>query len=161
YPVDSEALRKLPIAAAQRLEMLPIGVLNGKLVVATEDPSRRDRIDEAEFQAQAKVVTVLPAGPNLADQIPMIYGRLGLDERSPRGALNFTYQPAPAENQGTDMLLAALEAPGELSLAPIEAEDTAVEQSDSSLVRLINSMIVEAHAQGVSDIHVECLPGRE
>ena len=30
-----------------------------------------------------------------------------------------------------------------------------IEQSDNSLVRLINSMIVEAHAQGVSDIHIE------
>ncbi|MFN8794534.1 MAG: GspE/PulE family protein, partial [Betaproteobacteria bacterium] len=36
-----------------------------------------------------------------------------------------------------------------------------IEQSDNSLVRLINSMIVEAHSQGVSDIHVECPAGRE
>jgi hypothetical protein len=28
-------------------------------------------------------------------------------------------------------------------------------------VRLINSMIAEAHNQGVSDIHIECQPGRE
>jgi type II secretory ATPase GspE/PulE/Tfp pilus assembly ATPase PilB-like protein len=161
YPVDAEALRKLPLAAAQRLEMLPLGLLNGKLIVATEDPSRRDRIDEAEFQAQTKILPVLPAGPNLADQIPMVYGRVGLDDSVSSNALNFTFQSTPAEGQGTDSLLAALEAPGELTLAPTEAEDTAVEQSDTSLVRLINSMIVEAHAQGVSDIHIETLPGRE
>jgi type II secretory ATPase GspE/PulE/Tfp pilus assembly ATPase PilB-like protein len=42
------------------------------------------------------------------------------------------------------------------------AGDAAViEQSDNSLVRLINTMILEAQSQGVSDIHVECQPGRE
>ena len=36
-----------------------------------------------------------------------------------------------------------------------------IEQSDNSLVRLINRMILEAHREGVSDIHVESYPGRE
>ena len=40
-------------------------------------------------------------------------------------------------------------------------EDASIEQSDNSLVRLINSMILEAHNQGVSDIHIECPAGRE
>jgi type II secretory ATPase GspE/PulE/Tfp pilus assembly ATPase PilB-like protein len=40
-------------------------------------------------------------------------------------------------------------------------EEPGIEQSDNSLVRLINSMIVEAQTQGVSDIHIECQPGRE
>jgi len=75
------------------LEMLPLGLMNGKVIVATEDPSRRDRIDEAEFLAQTKIAPVLPAGPNLADQIPMIYGRVGLNEAS--SPLNFTFQPVP------------------------------------------------------------------
>jgi type II secretory ATPase GspE/PulE/Tfp pilus assembly ATPase PilB-like protein len=46
--------------------------------------------------------------------------------------------------------------------ARIDEDDGAsIEQSDNSLVRLINSMILEAHAQGVSDIHVECPAGKE
>ena len=40
-------------------------------------------------------------------------------------------------------------------------DETPIEQSDNSLVRLINTMIVEAHKDGVSDIHVESYPGRE
>ena len=40
-------------------------------------------------------------------------------------------------------------------------EGPSIEQSDNSLVRLINTMIVEAQTQGVSDIHVETHPGRE
>ncbi|MET0383194.1 MAG: ATPase, T2SS/T4P/T4SS family [Burkholderiaceae bacterium] len=155
FPIDVDALRKLPVAAALRLEMLPLSLLNGKLVVATEDPSRRDRIDEAEFLTQCKVVPVLPAQPMLIDQIPLLYSRGGLDEMS----IDFQLQAGASEGQGTDTLLAALEMPvGD----PGDGEsDDAVEQSDSSLVRLINSMIVEAHGQGVSDIHIETRPGRE
>jgi type II secretory ATPase GspE/PulE/Tfp pilus assembly ATPase PilB-like protein len=157
FPIDIEALRKLPEAAALRLEMLPLGMMNGKVVVATEDPSRRDRIDEAEFLTQTKVVSVLPSAPNLVDQIPLLYRRAGLDEMS----LDFNPPPA-VENQHTDTLLAALALPTD-SMGKLLAEesDDAVEQSDSSLVRLINSMIVEAHTQGVSDIHIETRPGRE
>lgn len=36
-----------------------------------------------------------------------------------------------------------------------------IEQSDNSLVRMINSMIIEAHREGVSDIHIESYPGQE
>ena len=157
FPIDVEALKKLPVAAAVRLEMLPLGLLNGKVIVATEDPSRRDRIDEAEFLTQSKVVPVLPSANNLSDQIPMLYTRGGLEDMS----FDFVV-PAGESQQGTDTLLAALELPGDNSHGtPADDNDGAVEQSDSSLVRLINSMIVEAHTQGVSDIHIETRPGRE
>ncbi len=156
FPIDIDALRKLPVAAALRLEMLPLGLMNGKVIVATEDPSRRDRIDEAEFLTQAKVVPVLPSINNLAEQIPLLYSRGGLEEMS------FDFNMPAQENQGTDTLLAALELPADATTGlPIDDNDGAVEQSDSSLVRLINSMIVEAHNQGVSDIHIETRPGRE
>ncbi len=159
FPIDIEALRKLPVAAAVRLEMLPLGLLNGKVIVATEDPSRRDRIDEAEFLTQSKVVPVLPATNNLVEQIPLLYTRGGLDEMS----FEFTPGSPEKESQSTDTLLATLELPGEGASGNASGNDNddAVEQSDSSLVRLINSMIVEAHTQGVSDIHIETRPGRE
>ena len=158
FPIDLEALRKLPVAAALRLEMLPLGLMNGKVIIATEDPSRRDRIDEAEFLTQSKVVPVLPSTANLVEQIPLLYTRAGLDEMS----FEFTPGTPQQENQGTDTLLAALELPNDGGgNASGNDSDDAVEQSDSSLVRLINSMIVEAHTQGVSDIHIETRPGRE
>jgi type II secretory ATPase GspE/PulE/Tfp pilus assembly ATPase PilB-like protein len=157
FPIDLDALRKLPVAAAQRLGMLPLCLMNGKVVVATEDPSRRDRIDEAEFLTQCKVVPVLADSGHLLEQIPVLYARGGLDQMT----LEFSAVAMP-ENQGTDTLLAALELPADGSGRTLaDDNDDAVEQSDTSLVRLINSMIVEAHTQGVSDIHIETRPGRE
>jgi type II secretory ATPase GspE/PulE/Tfp pilus assembly ATPase PilB-like protein len=40
-------------------------------------------------------------------------------------------------------------------------DETPIEQSDNSLVRLINTMILEAKQGGVSDIHIECQPGTQ
>ena len=42
-----------------------------------------------------------------------------------------------------------------------DSDEPSIEQSDNSLVRLINSMIIEAYNQGVSDIHIETHPGTE
>jgi type II secretory ATPase GspE/PulE/Tfp pilus assembly ATPase PilB-like protein len=42
-----------------------------------------------------------------------------------------------------------------------QGEEPVIEQSDNSLVRLINQMIIEASVDGVSDIHIECSSGRE
>jgi type II secretory ATPase GspE/PulE/Tfp pilus assembly ATPase PilB-like protein len=77
----------------------------------------------------------------------------------------------PAQRQPDDPSRSLDFEPGDASklLATMERVDARIddddvqpiEQSDNSLVRLINSMILEAHAQGVSDIHVECPPGRE
>jgi len=49
----------------------------------------------------------------------------------------------------------------EKEVRPPADEDAPIEQSDNSLVRMINSMILEAHREGVSDIHIESYPGRE
>ncbi len=158
YPIEPEALRKLPLSAARRLGALPLQTLSGRLIVAIEDPSRRDVLDEIEFVAQCKVVPVLPAADQLDRSIAHAYQKHGLDDGSVgapsdfAGAINF-------DEGGTDRLLAALEQSNDLGGA---SEDEApIEQSDNSLVRLINTMIVEAHAQGVSDIHIETQPGRE
>jgi type II secretory ATPase GspE/PulE/Tfp pilus assembly ATPase PilB-like protein len=160
YPIEAEAVRKLPISAAKRLMVLPLQLLPGRLVVAIEDPSRRDVLDEVEFMAQCKVVPVLPAGDHLGRTISLVYQRHGQDDGlggstliDASGAINF-------DEGGTDRLLAALEQSHDA--APPSADDEpAIEQSDNSLVRLINTMIVEAHGQGVSDIHIEAQPGRE
>ncbi len=158
YPIEAEAVRKITVTAAKRLGVLPLQLLPGRLVVAIDDPSRRDLLDEAEFMAQCKLVPVLPAGDNLARQIAQVYQKHGLDDGSSgglidqSGVINF-------DEGGTDKLLAALEQHD--SGGSASEDEAPIEQSDNSLVRLINTMIVEAHSQNVSDIHIETHPGRE
>ena len=158
FPIDAQALRRVPVAAAKRLNVLPLQLLPGRMVVAIEDPSRRDVLDELEFLAQCKVLPVLPAGESLARSISLTYSKHGFEDSGPVGFAEATNMGSFDEG-GTDKLLAALEQQPESERETVD--DAPIEQADNSLVRLINTMIVEAFTQNVSDIHIECHPGRE
>ncbi len=153
FPADTDALSRLPYAVASRLPALPLMRRAGRLVVALEDPSNRSNIDELEFAAQCKVVPVLARSGVLAGAVDREYQKLGVATSSVNMDAGLEYEAGDAGK-----LLASMEQVG----ARIEDDDDpGIEQSDNSLVRLINSMILEAHTQGVSDIHVECPAGKE
>jgi len=157
FPVEADAVRKLPFAAAVRLNALPLLVRGGKLIAAIEDPSARLSLDEIEFMAQTKVVPALALAGSIATALPVIYERFGSDVWTSRTMA----VPAPTiefELDDAGKLVETLEKQQEEQRRD---DDKPIEQSDNSLVRLVNTMIVEAHAQGVSDIHVETHPGRE
>ena len=56
---ETEALARLPYAVAQRLPALPLLLRGGRLIVAVEDPSRPEVLDDIEFASQTKLVPVL------------------------------------------------------------------------------------------------------
>ncbi len=158
FPVEVEAVRKLPQSVARRLEVLPLLLREGKLIVAMEDPTRRDAIEEVEFIAQLKVVPTLTKVGTLQFALPLVYERMGdggvgaHDLRIPSLQLDF-------ELDNAGKLIETLEREGQDRSS--RDDEPQIEQSDNSLVRLINSMIIEASSQGVSDIHIETYPGRE
>jgi type II secretory ATPase GspE/PulE/Tfp pilus assembly ATPase PilB-like protein len=163
FPPDADAVSRLPYAVATRLPALPLMLRAGRLVAAMEDPSDRGHIDELEFAAQCKVVPVLARTGVLLGAIDRAYEKVGaaaFAQRTGVGAGAGDSQPMIEFEPGdASKLLASMERV-EARIDEDEERD-AIEQSDNSLVRLINSMILEAHTQGVSDIHIECPPGRE
>jgi type II secretory ATPase GspE/PulE/Tfp pilus assembly ATPase PilB-like protein len=159
FAIEPDAVRKLPHAVARRLEVLPLVLRDGKLIVAMEDPTRRDAIDEVEFITQLKVVPTLTKLGTLQFAIPSAFDRYG-SEALPRSQVDNLpdFQPDfPLDT--SNKLIESLER--DSSERGAGEEESAIEQSDNSLVRLINTMIIEAHSQGVSDIHIETYPGRE
>ncbi|MBL8277907.1 MAG: Flp pilus assembly complex ATPase component TadA [Pelomonas sp.] len=159
FPVEPDAVRKLPYAVARRLEVLPLVLRDGKLVVAMEDPTRRDALDEVEFITQVKVVPTLTRLGTLQFAIPAAFDRFGSDAL-PRGNVDVLPDLQPDFSlDSSNKLIESLER--DSSERAGSEDDSAIEQSDNSLVRLINTMIIEAHGQGVSDIHIETYPGRE
>jgi type II secretory ATPase GspE/PulE/Tfp pilus assembly ATPase PilB-like protein len=157
FPIEAVALRALAFTVASRRLVLPLLIRNARLIVAVDDPTRRrEALEEVEFITQMKVIPVLAHSQPLRDVLASAYEKLGADT----GA--FKWEEAAATDlriDDTGKLVESLELEG-LNRSGSEA-DTPIEQSDSSLVRLINNMIIEAHQQGVSDIHVESYPGRE
>ena len=159
FAIEPDAVRKLPHAVARRLEVLPLVLRDGRLIVAMEDPTRRDAIDEVEFITQLKVVPTLTKLGTLQFAIPSAFERFGA-EALPRssGDVLPDFQPDFTLDSSNKLIETLERDSGE---RPGSEEESAIEQSDNSLVRLINSMIIEAHGQGVSDIHIETYPGRE
>ena len=158
FGIEPDAIRKLPLSVARRLEVLPLVLRDGKLIVAMEDPTRRDCIDEVEFVTQQKVVPALARVGSLQFALPAAYERYGNQASKDLGLPSLS----TIEFDTSDKLIETLEREGlDQATVTTRDDDKPVEQSDNSLVRLINTMIVEAHAQNVSDIHIETYPGRE
>jgi type II secretory ATPase GspE/PulE/Tfp pilus assembly ATPase PilB-like protein len=159
FPADPEALRKISYATALRLRLMPLLVRDGRLVVALDDPARRRAaVDEVEFSAQMKAVPVLAQCRSIEEILHAAYDKIG----AATGSALPVIESAPEltfEVHDTDKLVETLEREGQ-DRAGAENEPP-IEQSDNSLVRLINNMIIEAHKEGVSDIHIESYPGRE
>jgi type II secretory ATPase GspE/PulE/Tfp pilus assembly ATPase PilB-like protein len=155
FPPEAEAVARLPHGVAVRLSAMPLMMRAGRLIVALEDPSHRRTIDEIEFAAQCKVVPVLARSGVIAPAIDAAFQKFGAVATSTRGGdggLSLDFEPGDASK-----LVASMEG----SLGDNEDAGDVIEQSDNTLVRMINSMILEAQAQGVSDIHIECPPLRE
>ncbi len=162
FAIEPDAVRKLPFSVARRLEVLPLVLRDGRLIVAMEDPTRRDCIDEVEFITQLKIVPALARVGSLQFALPNAYERFG---NQPAGGRDANLPPLTVEFEldSSDKLIETLEREGQEQVArEVSREDERpIEQSDNSLVRMINTMIIEAHTQNVSDIHIETQPGKE
>ncbi|CAN5562901.1 ATPase, T2SS/T4P/T4SS family [soil metagenome] len=160
FPVDPEALQKVAYGMALRLKLMPLLLRNGRLIIALDDPARRrSAVDEIEFATQLKVVPVLTQCETIEDVLRAAYEKIGAANLPRFGGPAQEQLTPEAEQHATDKLIETLEREG---LEKVSSEDDRqIEQSDNSLVRLINNLIIEAYKDGVSDIHVESYPGKE
>lgn len=160
FPLDARALRQVSAAQALKWGVLPLMHWQSALVVAMTDPSQLSVLDELEFTLQCKVRAVATLSSDMPVQIAKAYRQHSGVYASAVGLVPTVQEVAVVLPPSADAwLLAAELANGESS----ESDELALpmlEQSDNTLVRLVNSMISEAHQQRASDIHIEPYPGR-
>ena len=164
FPIDAAALRRVPFALALRLQVLPILDQGKSLVVAMTDPLQFKVIDELEFTTQRKVIPVVSTSGELIEKIKKAYREIGMSDLANANAAPKAAAPAPgpradAKGSEVDVMQLAVELTGEATDS--HEDERPIEQSDNTLVKLINSMITEAYYQRASDIHIEPYPGRE
>ncbi len=158
FPAEPEALRKISYSAAQRLQVMPLMIHDGRLVVALDDPAnRRSAVDEVEFIAQMKTMPVLAQCLQMDHTLSNAYEKIGAASEG-RYVSGNMLQPIEFDGGKTEELLQTLEKEG---FQDTPEEDAPIEQSDNSLVRMINRMVLDAHQARVSDIHIESYPGTE
>ena len=161
FPVEAAALKRVPFKLAHRLNIMPLLLRNTTLVIAAEDPSQRKLVDELEFALRGKVMPALAAGSAIREFLPKVYDKHGLEYWVDKGPDPRDEAIAYDIGEEAGKLLHDLQSEHEASIKSLVVEDQAepVEQNDNSLVKLINTMIIDAKTRGASDIHIETHPG--
>lgn len=133
YPVETAALNLLDEKVARKNSVMPLAIINNKLVVAIEDPLNRNILEDLRFHTHHFIEPVIASKVDIEWAINQHFG-LNID----RLAMELRIDE------------------------PEEIEDTNEElsESDNTLVRLVNKMILDAHEQGASDIHIEPYGGK-
>jgi type II secretory ATPase GspE/PulE/Tfp pilus assembly ATPase PilB-like protein len=142
FQPSPQALRRIPPSVAQRYQVLPLAELDNALVVAVDDPTNMERMEEVRFASGAKLRPVMAPAVEIRQALEAAYSQ----------EQNFQAAMARAESDlGAEQLALRLsnEAGGE------EAIEQQAGQADSTLVKLVNKMIIDAVEQNASDIHIE------
>lgn len=130
YPVDAAAARLISSGMARRYLALPIGWIEGRLVVAMADPSNVFAADDIRTMAGAEVRVAVATKASILNAIGK-YHRLDTD------AENITAQASDAFESETDL------------------SNVREVNEDAPIVKLVNMLISQAIADRASDIHIE------
>jgi type II secretory ATPase GspE/PulE/Tfp pilus assembly ATPase PilB-like protein len=104
FPVDRQILRSVPHALASRLKVLPLLRRGGRLVVAMEDTSRRDLIDEVSAVVGSEIAPALALPGSLPKAIEAAYARITEYRHQPGAS-----RPAPFDDNPVHTAAAQLD----------------------------------------------------
>jgi type II secretory ATPase GspE/PulE/Tfp pilus assembly ATPase PilB-like protein len=135
------ALKRIPAAIASRYNVLPIAEVETGLVVAVDDPINMERMEEVRFVAGSKLIPVMATAQEIRQALALAYGPVVEPER--QVDISELTQRLKIESGAAD-----------------EANEPQAPATDSTLVKLVNQMIVDAVEQKASDIHIEVPAGK-
>lgn len=149
-PVDAAALSLVPRKLAQREVLLPLMLRDNTLVVLFATQWDKRQMDELRFITQKNILPVMAAPGTL--QVAQDRAYSGYTERN-FGAQSTERTSLPGiDRQNAHELVLDLQ---QVAGTPDVPRSDVVGESDSVLVRLINTVIEEAISQRASDIHIE------
>jgi type II secretory ATPase GspE/PulE/Tfp pilus assembly ATPase PilB-like protein len=138
FRIDPTVLKLVPEAVVREFNVVPLCRDGASLVVAMDNPLNPVPIERIRFATQQAVTPVMASAEDIAE------------------AIREHYVGAP-DGGRIEELATRLSAEAGIQAADQEV----VNESDSTLVRLVNKMVMDAHAAGASDIHVETNAGRK
>lgn len=152
FPVESAAVHQVAWSLLQRVNALPLALHQGQFIVALPDPRRQEHVDELSWASGCWVRPVLAEAEAIALRLKVIAS--GQDDAA-AGAL-----PASSSSSDPSKRWRATAGPQTVPHDPDEVDGPDGDK-DNALVQLINTMIIDAIAQGASDIHIEVPPARQ
>ncbi|HUQ73384.1 MAG TPA: GspE/PulE family protein [Burkholderiales bacterium] len=142
FQPSPEALKRLPPSIANRYQVLPLTDADNALVVAVDNPSNMERMEEVRFIAGTKLIPVMAPPADIKRALELAYG--------PDKEFDAAVKRAERD-VGIDQLTQRLS----FETGIDEAAEQQSAQIDSTLVKLVNKIITDAVDQQASDIHIE------
>ena len=130
YPVDRNAVSRVPAVMCRRYQVLPIDIIDGVLTLAMVDPGNVFAVDDVRAAAKMQIRPVVTAPSDLKAAIDR-YHR--------------------ADDELSDLTSALEEETGSAVVA-VNQEESA---DDAPIVRFVNLIISQAIQDKASDIHIE------
>lgn len=137
FDIDPSVLKLLPDELVRKFHVIPVCYDGAALVVAMPNPLDAEPVERVRFYARVHVIPVKATIEDIDQAIRAYYG-------------------IATSGQGVEEIAEQLSA--EMDLEAVSEE--AINETDNTLVRLVNKMILDAHTAGASDIHVEASPGK-
>ena len=165
FSVAPEILGKVPARVAYRYRVVPMCESEGSLVVATENPLGKTGLDELRFITGMKMIPVMASEEDIRYALESHYGAPqragGPSDAKPgrsggRSSDEHAVSSATASEVGIEELTSRLAAESR-ELDPGEQQ---IVESNSTLVQLVNKIILDAVEQKASDIHIESNAGQ-
>jgi type II secretory ATPase GspE/PulE/Tfp pilus assembly ATPase PilB-like protein len=167
FEIGPGALQAVDMEFAIRRQVLPLLRIGESLVVAVENPLAADFLQDLRFQTGLVIDPVIADPRELKARIAKEYlslvvrlsdGRRGAGMPGAADAVR-SARSAPLVPIKVSDLASQLIRETQSDTRPIKDVEVDTRVSDNTLVRLINKIIIEAHTQGASDIHIECNSG--
>ncbi len=136
FLLDVDVVHYVPENLAQKYIVVPIRIDNGKLVIATNDPLNLEAVQDISMISGLDVEMVLSPLDEIRKTMGVVYSRKAADEiiRDLNVEFKFEDEPTPAK---------------------VEVDNMAERVDSAPIVRLVNTLIVDAYQRNASDIHIE------
>jgi type IV pilus assembly protein PilB len=139
--LTDEVIAAVPRHVAKKFNVVPVFVHEGEVGVAVSDPSDLDTIDAIQVALGTQIALRVATEEDIQAAINRYYGG--------------------QEDQVSKMIQDITEGEVELgTIGKIDADDGASVDADAPIIKLVNSLIVEAFKLRASDIHLEPLSKR-
>ncbi len=164
FAIEFDATSRISEELARKYNAMPLYVEHDVLVIALNDPLNTKLIEALRFQLQMRVAPVMAARDAILRSIQRVYGAAppagvwGAPATTDKQWKSLAVFSDSAEKNKTEELVTQLNLS---STQPIEIGEPQVTESDSSLVKLVNKIIVDARQQHATDIHIENHPDRQ
>jgi general secretion pathway protein E/type IV pilus assembly protein PilB len=142
-PLSDEVIATVPRHIAKRYKVVPIFKGEGSITVAVSDPSDLDTLDSIRHLLNQEIEVRVASEEDINNAIAKYYG--GRDDSVGKMIQEIT--------EGEVEI-------GDMPALGSAADDGSVVDADAPVIKLVNTMIVEAFKSRASDIHLEPLSDR-